>query len=598
MKRLLFSGLGLVLIAVACLAFNLLAGLLLRDVQLDLTEQRLNTLSPGTRQVLASVQTPITLRLYFSDSQARELPPLRNYAKRIEALLHSYAREAPERLKVQVIDPAPFSADEEKAARFGLQGVPLQQGGTPLYLGLAATNTLGETQIIALFSPSEERLLEYDISRLIHALDQPKRPVIGVLSSLPVAGDDDNPPWALFEETARQFAVRHLPPEPTQIPADLAVLMLVHPKQLPDATLYAIDQFVLGGGKLLVFVDPLSQADPASQKASGLPRLFAAWGLRMLPGKVLADGRYALIAPGRGQRPERQMTWLNLPPEALNDDEISTVDLQRMTLATAGVLTPIEGAGTVFVPLIQSSEAAVLFDAESFGLLDDLGDLLRNLKPEGERQTLAARLQGPADSAFAEGFLGHENGLRHATNINVIVVADTDLLSDRLWLEEQQRPGKGLLRSWADNDAFVINTLDYLAGSDALISLRSRGRFSRPFSVVDELQRQAQVRFQATYKQLQQSLVDTERTLASLQHNPDPHEADLPQEQRQALEQHMSQQRQLRQDLRTLQYQLNHEVDALGRTLKLLNIALIPMLLGLSLLLVLAVRRQRHARGH
>lgn len=392
MKRLLFSGLGLVLIAVACLAFNVLATQLLRDVQLDLTEQQLNTLSPGTRQILASVQAPINLRLYFSDSQARELPPLRNYARRIEALLHSYAREAPERLTVKVIDPAPYSADEEQAARFGLQGVPLQQGGTPLYLGLAATNTLGETQVIALFSPSEERLLEYDISRLLHALDQPRRPVIGVLSSLPVAGSDDNPPWALLEETARQFSVRNLAQEPTQIPEDLAVLMLVHPKQLPDATLYAIDQFVLGGGKLLVFVDPLSQADPSPHKASGLPRLFSAWGLQMLAGKVVADGRYAVIAPGHERRAERQMTWLNLPPEALNDNEISTLDLQRITLATAGVLVPAKDARTVFVPLIQSSKAAVLFDAESFGLLDDLGDLLRSLKPEGLRQTLAARL--------------------------------------------------------------------------------------------------------------------------------------------------------------------------------------------------------------
>ena len=596
MKRLLFSGLGLVLIAVTCLAFNVLAALLLRDVRLDLTEQQLNTLSPGTRQILTSVQTPITLSLYFSDNQARELPPLRNYAKRIEALLHSYAREAPERLSVQVIDPAPFSADEAKAARFGLQGVPLQQGGSPLYLGLAATNTLGESQVIALFSPSEERLLEYDISRLINALDQPKRPVIGVLSGLPVAGDSENPAWGLFEETARQFTVRYLAQAPTKIPADLTVLMLVHPKLLPDASLYAIDQFVLGGGKLLVFVDPLSEADPSPHKASGLPRLFSAWGLRMLPGKVVADGRYAMIAPGHKQRPQRQMTWLNLPPEALNHNEISTIDLHRMTLATAGVLQPVKDATTAFVPLIESSEAAVLFDAESFGLLGDLGDLLHSLKPEGERQALAARLHGPAESAFPEGLQGTENGLRHASNINVIVVADTDLLSDHLWLEEQQRPG--LLRSWADNDAFVINTLDYLAGSDALISLRSRGRFSRPFSLVDELQRQAQVRFQATYQQLQQNLIATERTLATLRDNPDPHEADLPDEQRQALDQYASQQRQLRQQLRTLQYQLNHDVDALGQTLKLVNIAPIPVLLGMTLMLVLVVRRLRHGKGH
>ena len=599
MKRLLFSGLGLVLIAVSFLAFNSLASLVLREARLDLTEHQLYTISPGTRQLLANLKEPINLSLYFSDSQAQELPPLRNYAKRIEALLRSYEREAFGKLKLQVIDPAPFSTSEEQAARFGLQGVPLQQGGAPLYLGLAATNTLGDTQIISLFSPSEERLLEYDISRLLHALNTPQRPIIGVMSTLPVGGDADNPPWALFEETSRQFEVRYLKPQATLIPADLSVLMLVHPKELDEATLYAIDQFVLGGGKLLVFVDPLSQVDNDAQghNYSDLPRLFNAWGMQLLAGKVVADERYAMTAPGAGQRPQRQMTWLNLPPESLNADDLSTTDLQRMTLASAGVLQPSPNASTIFVPLIQSSTSAVLFDAESFGLLDELGDQLRQLKPEGQRYSLAARIYGPAHTAFPQGITGQENGLKEAANINVIAVADTDLLTDRLWLQEQQRSGHSLLRSWADNDAFVINSLDYLSGSEALVSLRARGRFSRPFSVVDELQRQAQIRFQSTFRQLSQSLAETDRALQKLRSNPDPHAAQLPAEQIDELAERERQQHQLREQLRSLQYQLNNDVDALGRTLKWLNIGLVPLLLTLLALLIMAIRRLRSGKG-
>ena len=599
MKRLLFSGLGLVLIAVSFLAFNSLASLVLREARLDLTEHQLYTISPGTRQLLANLKEPINLSLYFSDSQAQELPPLRNYAKRIEALLRSYEREAFGKLKLQVIDPAPFSTSEEQAARFGLQGVPLQQGGAPLYLGLAATNTLGDTQIISLFSPSEERLLEYDISRLLHALNTPQRPIIGVMSTLPVGGDADNPPWALFEETSRQFEVRYLKPQATLIPADLSVLMLVHPKELDEVTLYAIDQFVLGGGKLLVFVDPLSQVDNDAQghNNSDLPRLFNAWGMQLLAGKVVADQRYAMTAPGAGQRPQRQMTWLNLPPESLNADDLSTTDLQRMTLASAGVLQPSPNASTIFVPLIQSSTSAVLFDAESFGLLDELGDQLRQLKPEGQRYSLAARIYGPAHTAFPQGITGQENGLKEAANINVIAVADTDLLTDRLWLQEQQRSGHSLLRSWADNDAFVINSLDYLSGSEALVSLRARGRFSRPFSVVDELQRQAQIRFQSTFRQLSQSLAETDRALQKLRSNPDPHAAQLPAEQIDELAERERQQHQLREQLRSLQYQLNNDVDALGRTLKWLNIGLVPLLLTLLALLIMAIRRLRSGKG-
>lgn len=599
MKRLLFSGLGLVLIAVSFLAFNSLASLVLREARLDLTEHQLYTISPGTRQLLANLKEPINLSLYFSDSQAQELPPLRNYAKRIEALLRSYEREAFGKLKLQVIDPAPFSTSEEQAARFGLQGVPLQQGGAPLYLGLAATNTLGDTQIISLFSPSEERLLEYDISRLLQALNTPQRPIIGVMSTLPVGGDADNPPWALFEETSRQFEVRYLKPQATLIPADLSVLMLVHPKELDEATLYAIDQFVLGGGKLLVFVDPLSQVDNDAQghNNSDLPRLFNAWGMQVLAGKVVADERYAMTAPGAGQRPQRQMTWLNLPSESLNADDLSTTDLQRMTLASAGVLQPSPNASTIFVPLIQSSTSAVLFDAESFGLLDELGDQLRQLKPEGQRYSLAARIYGPANTAFPQGITGQENGLKETANINVIAVADTDLLTDRLWLQEQQRSGHSLLRSWADNDAFVINSLDYLSGSEALVSLRARGRFSRPFSVVDELQRQAQIRFQSTYRQLSQSLAETDRALQKLRSNPDPHAAHLPAEQIDELAERERQQHQLREQLRSLQYQLNNDVDALGRTLKWLNIVLVPLLLTLLALLIMAIRRLRSGKG-
>ncbi|MDD1135714.1 Gldg family protein [Pseudomonas shahriarae] len=604
MKRVLFSGLGLTLIAVCFLALNGLGSLVLREARLDLTEQQLYTISPGTRQLLAQLKAPINLSLYFSDSQARELPPLRNYAKRIETLLRSYEREANGQLTVKVIDPAPFSADEHQAARFGLQGVPLQQGGAPLYLGLTATNTLGDTQVISLFSPSEERLLEYDISRLLYTLSSPQRPIIGVMSTLPVGGDAHTPRWALFEETSRQFEVRYLDPQATAIASDLSVLMLVHPKELDEATLYAIDQYVLGGGKLLVFVDPFSQVDNDTQghndsvNNSNLPRLFEAWGLQLLPGKAVADERYAITVPGADQRPQRQMSWLNLPSEALNADDLSTTDLQRITLASAGVLRPSPGARTTFVSLIQSSTSAVLFDAESFGLLDDLGDQLHNRKPDGVHYSLAARVYGPARTAFPQGTTGQENGLKETANINVIAVADTDLLTDRLWLHEQQSSGHVLLRSWADNDAFVINSLDYLAGSDALISLRSRGRFSRPFTVVDELQRQAQIRFQTTYQQLSRSLVETERALKTLRAIPDAHTVEQPAEQLDELATHERLQRQLREQLRNLQYQLNNDVDGLGRVLKWINIGLVPTLLMVLVLLMMAARRLLFGKGN
>ncbi|WP_049289033.1 Gldg family protein, partial [Pseudomonas aeruginosa] len=253
MKRVLSSGAGLLLIALAFLAFNMVSGLLFSGARLDLTEQKLYTISPGTKRILAGLDEPINLYFFYSDSGARELVPLRNYARRVEELLRAYEREANGRIRLQVIDPEPFSENEDKATEFGLQGIPLQQGGDNLYFGLAGSNALDGVQVIPFFPLDQEEFLEYDISRLVQTLAQPQRPVVGLMSSLPLNGGFDmasrqpTSPWMVMEEIRQQFDLRSLKSDATEIPPEVSVLLLVHPKQLPEQTLYAIDQFVLRG---------------------------------------------------------------------------------------------------------------------------------------------------------------------------------------------------------------------------------------------------------------------------------------------------------------------------------------------------------------
>ncbi|AOX25436.1 GldG family protein [Pseudomonas aeruginosa] len=613
MKRVLSSGAGLLLIALAFLAFNMVSGLLFSGARLDLTEQKLYTISPGTKRILAGLDEPINLYFFYSDSGARELVPLRNYARRVEELLRAYEGEANGRIRLQVIDPEPFSENEDKATEFGLQGIPLQQGGDNLYFGLAGSNALDGVQVIPFFPLDQEEFLEYDISRLVQTLAQPQRPVVGLMSSLPLNGGFDmasrqpTSPWMVMEEIRQQFDLRSLKSDATEIPPEVSVLLLVHPKQLPEQTLYAIDQFVLRGGKLLAFVDPFSEADSGSDfaatldgdKSSDLAPLFEAWGLRLLPGKVLGDGAYAMsISLGRDQRPARHPAWLSLPREALDQDDIATAGLESLTLATPGILERLPGASTSFTPLLQSSTQAMPFDASRFGLLRDPGDLMRELRPSGRRHTLAARIQGPAKSAFAEGIEGHREGLKEARNINVIVVADTDLLSDRMWVQVQDFFGQRVPQPWADNGALVVNALDNLSGTDALISVRSRGRFSRPFVVVERLQREAETSFRQKEEQLKQRLADTEQQLAALQQGADPEKAvELTPEQQATVRQYMQEKLRIRKELREVQYQLNADIDALGRTLKLVNIALVPSLLTVGVLLGWLWRRRRMARG-
>ena len=609
MKKLMYSSAGLLVIALAFLAFNMLARVGLSDWRLDLTEQKLYTISAGTEKVLAEIEQPVELYFFYSDQASKDLPTLRNYAKRVEEMLKAYERAAEGKLKLHIVDPQPFSAEEDQAAEFGLQAIPLNAGGDKLYFGLAGRVGDGVPQAIPVFALDQEEFLEYDLSRLVQSLAKPERPVIGVLSGLPLNGGFDmqtrqpSQPWMVMEEIRQQFQIESLKAGIDQIPEKVSVLLLVHPKDLPEQSLYAIDQFVLRGGKLLAFVDPYSEIDSgmpmpgeeAASKTSDLPALFKAWGVQLLPDQVVTDGAYAMaLSMGEGQRAVRHAAFLSLPRAALDQSDVSTAGLETLTLASAGILEPLAGAKSRFTPLLQSSVYAMPVDSKRLALLQNPEELIRELQPTGQRYAMAARISGPAETAFANGIEGRKDGLKSAENINVIVVADTDLLSDRMWVQVQDFFGQRMPQPWADNASFTINALDNLSGSDALISVRSRGRFSRPFEVVDALQRTAEVKFREQEAELQQRLAATEQQLASLQQSDDPAQSpQLTPEQQATLQQFMAEKVRIRKELREVRFQLNADIDALGRSLKLVNIALVPLLLTLGVLSLWFWRRRK-----
>ncbi|THG84095.1 ABC transporter [Pseudomonas sp. A-1] len=607
MKRIIHSGSGLLLIALAFLAFNMVAGLGLPNARLDLTEQKLYTISEGTERILAGLDEPVNLYLFYSDNVSRDLVPVRNYARRVTEMLRAYERAAGGKIRLEVIDPEPFSEDEDRAAEFGLHAVPLQQGGDKLYFGLAGTNALDDVQTIPFFPLDQEEFLEYEISRLVQSLAKPQRPVVGVLSGLQMDGGF-NPltgqagtPWMIMEQIRQQFALKSLQAGIDRIPDEVSVLLLVHPRQLPQPTLYAIDQFVLRGGKLLAFVDPFSEADSGGMtgqgNASDLEPLFKAWGLRLRPGEMLVDGSYAMaVGMGAEQRPVRHPAWLSLPRAALDREDVTTAALENLTVASTGILEPVEGAKTRFTPLLHSSEYAMPMDAQRLAMLRDPQELLRDLEPTGERYALAARISGPAQSAFPDGIEGQKDGLKGAENINLIVVADTDLLADRMWVEVQDFFGQRIPQPFADNAGFAINALDNLAGSDALISVRSRGRFSRPFVVVENLQRQAEARFREQEEILNQRLAQTEQRLAELQQGDNPEQVlELTPEQQATVQQFLQEKLAIRKELREVRYRLNADIEALGRSLKFVNIGLVPLLLTVAVIGLWLLRRRRTA---
>ena len=610
MKRIMYSGAGLLVLLLAFFAFNMATGVLLPGARLDLTEQKLYTLSDGTREILQELEEPIDLYFFFSEGASKDLVVLRNYQRRVAEMLKEYERRADGMIRLHIIDPEPFSEAEDRAAEFGLQAIPLSESGDSLYFGLAGTNELAQREIIPFFALEQENMLEYELSRLVSTLAKPDKPQVGLISGLPVDGgmnpysQQPQAPWVALEQMRQVFEVKTLAEDVDAIPEDIQVLLLIHPKALSEAALYAVDQFVLRGGKLLAFVDPFAEADQgmeamiegmADGKASDLGPLLQAWGVAYNPERVVVDARQGMaVGRGQGQRPARHIGWLEVEPAQINREDTITAPLQLLTVATGGVLVPVEGSQTEFTPLLQSTADSALVPSERFTKLQDPEELLQGFAPDAEVYTLAARLSGPAASAFPNGMEGREPGLKQADNINVVLVADTDMLTDRMWVQVQDLFGQRISQPWADNGGLLVNALDNLSGSDALISVRSRGDFSRPFTVVEELQRKAESRFRASEQRLQERLAETDQKLAQLQQGQDPTQlSELTAEQRETIQSFLDEKVAIRKQLRDVRFQLNADIDALGTQLKLLNTMLMPLLLTLAVLLWWLLGRAR-----
>lgn len=614
-QRRLFTGGTLAVLAVIFIALILISGALLRGARLDLTDNRLYTLSAGTENLLDKLDEPVNLYFFFSATAARDVPAIRSYATRVRELLEEIAARAGGKVRLEVIDPLPFSEEEDRATAFGLTAVPLGASGETLFFGLAGTNATDGQTVIPFFQPDKEAFLEYDIAKLIHTLADARRPVVGLLSSLPMA-PGFNPVtgqasqgWVIDGELRQLFDLRRLDDDVAELPGDMDALVLVHPKNLSDDALYAIDQFVLRGGRLLAFVDPHSDVDPGqggeaadaltADRSSDLPRLFEAWGVRYDAGRVVLDAQHALqVQGGADGMPVRHLGFLGLDAASMNQQDVVTADLESINLATAGHFDHAEGAGAQLEALLQSSGQAMTVDAARFRFLADPAELFDGFEPTGQRYVLAARLSGELKSAFADR--SGENHLATSREpAQIILVADTDLLGDRLWVQVQNFLGQRLFNPFANNGDFVVNAVDNLVGSSDLIAVRTRPASVRPFTVVEDLRRRAEQRFRAKEQELQAELAETEQRLAQLQRQGEQGEPILTPEQQAELQRFRAEQLRIRQELRQVRRQLDADIQALGAKLKFINIVGMPLLLTFAALgaLVLRARRRRARQG-
>ena len=616
---------GLGLLAVLFLGVVMLSNVGLRGMRLDLTQNKLYTLSSGTQQVLHELKEPVNLYFYFSrDEAAKQSPLILPYAARVREFLEEIAARAGGKINLHVVDPQPFSDDEDRAAEFGLQPLPVGNGGDSVYFGLAGTNSTDGRSAIPNFTPDREEFLEYDVAKLIQELGTPKKPVIGLLSSIGLQGQF-NPqtgqmgePWPIYTQLQQLFNVRALTSDLDHIDKDVDVLMLVHPKQLQPKTLYAIDQFVMRGGRLLLLVDPdagadLSGQNPANPMAaamadhsSDLEPLLATWGVDYDRTKVIGDLERGLeVRTNASSGPVRHIGILGLRRADMDPKDVVTALLESINMATVGSLSQRAGAKTAFEPLLMSSTSAEPLPAQRFHALVDPSTLRDGFKSTGTRYTLAARITGPVDSAYPNGPppdlkpvagppIAHL--AKSSTPANIVIIADTDFLMDYLWVQQRELLGQRIAQAFANNGDLIANILDNLSGSSALISIRGRASFSRPFERIDALKRQADDRLRAKALELQSELQQTESKLTELQSKRnDQSSIMLSPEQEAELKRFTAEKTRVRKELRETERGLDVDINRLGSRLKVINIAIAPLAVAIAGVVILSMRRRRRA---
>jgi ABC-type uncharacterized transport system involved in gliding motility auxiliary subunit len=616
------GALTLVVLAVLFIGLIIVSNYGLRGLRADLTENRLYTLSTGTRHIIDGLQEPINLYFYYSRQAASErAADLKIYGDRVRELLEEMAARSRGKIRLQTIDPEPFSEEEDRAGEFGLRAIPTGTAGETFYFGLAGTNSTDGRATIELFNPRQEEFLEYDIAKLIVELARPRKPVIGVLSTLPM-GSDFNPmtgqasePWAVLSQLEQLFTVRTLNPDVAAIDADVDVLLLVHPKALSAGTLFAIDQFVLRGGRALIFVDPESEADTSGQqpgnpfgamganRSSTLEPLFKAWGVEFNPREVVGDQKHALMLGGRTGEPQRHLAFIGFDRSNLDEKDVITAALDNVNVATAGRFKRAENSPLTFEPLVQSSELSGLIPVERLAMLMEPQTLLEGFQPTGERYAIAVRASGRLKSAYPDGRPAGEAGAapntaptlkESAQPVNLVLVADTDVLTDMMWVQRDNFFGQRFAQAFANNGDLVLNAVDNLTGNSDLISIRGRATFVRPFERVEALRRDAEARFRSKERELEEELRATEQKLTALQTSRnDQSSLILTPEQEQELARFQQQKAAIRKDLREVRHGLDRDIKRLGTVLDVINIALVPLLLTLFGLAMFVWRRRR-----
>jgi ABC-type uncharacterized transport system involved in gliding motility auxiliary subunit len=604
------SFLGLAVVIVIAIAVNVILSTF--NLRKDLTEEKLYTLSEGTRGILKDLPEPVTLKLFFNGSNAEVPIQIKSFVRRVEDLLTEYRVHGKGNIIIEQYDPKPDSDAEEWAQRYGLSGQSLGFMGPMLYLGLVATGGDADATLPVL-DPQAEQMLEYNLTRMITRVATPNKPVVGVMSSLSVMGSPappypmpgqppPSPGWFTFKDLGKDYDVREIGMDVDRISDEIDSLVLVHPKDLSDSAQFAIDQYVLRGGTLLVFVDPLCVTALESQQpqmqgmpsnASNLTRLFPAWGITFDAAKVVADlDASSRLRMGNGNQVQESPVWLSLHKQNMNAEDILTARLEFVMLPYAGAFTVADDKDIEVTTLLSASKRSSLVDAMTAQYSID--GIRRAFKSGNEEMALAVRLHGLFKTAYPDGAPkadgeapaadaageGPDTSLKASTEKStILLVGDADMLFDRFAVQAMNFLGHQAHQPINDNLAFFLNALEQTSGSSALVGIRTRGKTERPFDVVLDLQREAQARYLAEETRLQEELMTAQQRLSSLQSQKDKSQQFiLSAQQQREIQNFQEQVRLTKKELKLVRRSLREDIEKLGVKIKVINILLIPAL--------------------
>jgi ABC-type uncharacterized transport system involved in gliding motility auxiliary subunit len=622
LETFLYSIAGVVALLLILVAVNVIAGAFKHRI--DLTKEKAYTLSPGTRAILAKIKTPVKIRFFYSSHA--DLPAqalfLKTYAQRVSDMLSEYREASGGKLIIEQLDPQPDSDAEDAARLNGIEGKQISADEN-FYLG-ASISLLDANETIPFFDPDRERLLEYDLSRAISQVVTPEKPVIGVMSAMPVFGSPSNPmleqmgqhgqePWALISQLKDDFDVRQIDLTTDKIDDDIKVLLVIRPKEISDKTQYAIDQFILRGGKLVAFLDTVSLLDRNRESSmmggqmpgggSSLDKLIKAWGLQFDTSKTVADlkfmNRQARL--GNGDNP----CWLDVADDGLNKDDVVTSQAGDLWIPFSGAFTGTPVAGLKETVLFHSSPESQLVESMLAAISGE--NVMKDFKPSGTSYAMAVRLTGKFKTAFPDGKpkdLADTNQPPAAAALSlkesaqdtaVVLVGSSDMFADEFSLQQVQTPFGTINSPRNGNLNLAQSIIENLAGDSDLISIRSRATTSRPFTRIEAMEAKAEEANQSKINEYQQSLQDTREKLAELQKTKDPNQQRfiLSPEQQVEIEKLQKKEAETSRALREQNKELKRDIDSVKNRLKWCNIIGMPLVVAVGGIGLAALKRKR-----